>query len=98
MRTRELAIRIAIGAPAASVFRLVTRQGVPVALVGIVAGLVAAFGLARSLSSLLYGVTPSDPATFVAALGLLAAVAAVACLIPARRAMRTDPASVLKAE
>jgi ABC-type lipoprotein release transport system permease subunit len=50
------------------------------------------------MRGLLYGVAPSDPATFVAALGLLAAVAAVACLIPARRAMRTDPVAVLKAE
>ena len=97
-RTRELAIRIAIGAPAASVFRLVTRYGVTVALVGILAGSVAALGLARGLSSLLYGVAPTDPATVACSAAAVLVVALLACARPAWRATRVDPMAALRAE
>jgi putative ABC transport system permease protein len=97
-RTRELAIRIAIGAPAASVFRLVTRQAVTVALVGIVAGLVAAFGLARSLSSLLYGVAPTDGSTLVISAAVILVVILLASARPAWRATRVDPMRALRTE
>jgi len=97
-RTRELAIRIAIGAPSASVFRLVTRQGVTVALIGILAGSVAALGLARGLSSLLYGVAPTDPATVAWSAATVLAVAFLACARPAWRATRVDPIAALRAE
>jgi putative ABC transport system permease protein len=97
-RTRELAIRIAIGAPAASVFRLVTRHGLAVALVGIVAGLIAALGLARSLSSLLYGVAPADAATLGMSAAVVLVVILLACARPAWRATRVDPMMALRAE
>jgi putative ABC transport system permease protein len=97
-RTRELAIRIAIGAPTASVFRLVTRQGVTVALVGILAGLTAALGLARSLSTLLYGVAPTDAATFGFSAAAVLVVTLLACARPAWRATRVDPMMALRAE
>ena len=97
-RTRELAIRIAIGAPPASVFRLVTRYGATVALVGILAGLLAALALARSLSSLLYGVAPTDAATLAFSAAAVLMVTLLACARPAWRAMRVDPTAVLRAE
>jgi putative ABC transport system permease protein len=97
-RTRELAIRIAIGAPSASVFRLVTRHGVTVALIGILAGSVAALGLARGLSSLLYGVAPTDPATVAWSAATVLVVAFLACARPAWRATRVDPIAALRAE
>ena len=97
-QVREFAVRLALGAAPADVLRLVAFRSLTLIGTGVALGLAGAAGIVRLMRGLLYGVTPSDPATFVAALGLLAAVAAVACLIPARRAMRTDPVSVLKAE
>jgi putative ABC transport system permease protein len=97
-RTRELAIRIAIGAPSSSVFQLVTRHGLTVALIGILAGSVAALGLARGLSSLLYGVAPTDPATITCSAATVLVVAFLACARPAWRATRVDPIAALRAE
>ncbi len=97
-RTRELAIRIAIGAPAVSVFRLMTRDGVTVALVGVLAGLIAALGLARALSSMLYGVASTDAVTLTISAAVVLIVVLLASARPAWRATRVDPMTVLRAE
>jgi putative ABC transport system permease protein len=91
LRMRELGIRIALGATGRQVSRLVLRQGVTLAVAGVVLGGVGAYWLARLLGSLLFGVTAADPVTFAGVAGLLTAIAALACYIPARRAARVDP-------
>ncbi|HUQ81167.1 MAG TPA: ABC transporter permease [Gemmatimonadaceae bacterium] len=91
LRTRELGIRIALGATGRQVSRLVLQQGVSLAMAGVVLGGAGAYWLARLLGSLLFGVTAADPLTFVGVAGLLTAIAALACYIPARRAARVDP-------
>ena len=97
-RVPELAIRMAIGAQPRDVLGLVLRQGAVLALVGIGVGLAAAFAMTRLLSSLLYGLAPTDPATFaVVAVGLVT-VTLVSCLPPARRASRIDPMTALRLE
>jgi ABC-type antimicrobial peptide transport system permease subunit len=97
-RTREFAIRIAMGAPAGSVFRMVTREGLTVALVGISIGLAGALVVARTLASLLYGVLPNDSATLMGSSGVVLVVALLACWHPAWRATRVDPIRALRAE
>ena len=97
-RARELGVRIALGADRADVLRLVLRQGMGLAGLGIGIGLAAALALTRLLESQLYGVTASDPATFLMVAGVLAATALLANLIPAIRATRLDPAVVLREE
>ncbi len=89
--TADMAIRMALGARRASILSLVFQQGMRLALVGIIVGLVGALGLTRMMSSLLFGVTPTDPLTFFSVLALLLCVALCACLFPAGRAMRIDP-------
>ena len=97
-RMPELAIRMALGAQPGDVLRLVLRQGVVLALVGIGVGLTAAFAMSRLLASLLYGLTSTDPTTFaVVAVGLVT-VTLVACLVPARRASQLDPMTALRLE
>ena len=96
LRTREVAVRLALGAQPAQVRRMVSRQAMTVAAVGISIGLVGAVGVTRVLSALLYAVSPTDPASLAAAAVLLAAVAAVASWIPARRAALLDPAQALR--
>ena len=97
-RTREIGIRMALGARAADVLRLVLREGMtPVALGGI-AGMLAAVLTTRALRSMLFGVTPLDPVSFAAAPALLACVALLACYVPARRATRVDPLVALRDE
>ena len=97
-RTREFAIRIAMGATSRSVFRLVTREGLSVAIVGISIGLIGALILARGLTSLLYGVIPTDGATLIVCASLVLFVTLLACWRPAWRATVVDPMTVLRAE
>ena len=95
-RSREIAVRSALGARPSQIVGLVVRQGLTIAVCGIVAGMAAAMVLARSMATLLYGVTPHDTITFIAVPLLLLAVTALACFVPARRAARLDPLRVLK--
>jgi putative ABC transport system permease protein len=97
-RTRELGIRIALGADRGSVLRLIVGRGARLALGGLVAGLGGAIALSRVMSSLLYEVAPTDVPTYVAVAALLTLVALLACAIPARRAARVDPAITLRGE
>jgi predicted permease len=98
LRTREIGIRMAIGAQAGNVIRLVMGHAVLVAASGAVAGVVISLGLTRLLGSLLFGVKPGDPITLLCVVGLLAIVALAACLIPVRRATRVDPLIALRYE
>jgi len=97
-RTHEIGIRLALGARRGDVMRLVIGEGFVLASVGLVAGTVGAIGLTRFLKTLLYGVGPSDPRTYVAVTLILIGVALLACYIPARRAMRVDPIAALRYE
>jgi putative ABC transport system permease protein len=97
-RTREIGVRMALGAQAADAVRMVLSEAMKLALIGGAIGLAAALILARVMASLLYGVSASDPLTFIAVLILLAAVALVACYLPARRASRVDPLISLRSE
>jgi putative ABC transport system permease protein len=97
-RTREIGIRVALGARTAGVIQLVVRQALTLTLVGVAFGVAAALALTRVLQSLLYGVSATDPATFVTVALLLVGVAALASLLPARRAARVDPIIALRAE
>jgi putative ABC transport system permease protein len=97
-RTHEVGIRMALGARPASVVRMVIGQGLLLAAIGLGAGLVGAWWLTRLLSSLLFGVTASDPVTFAAVSILLVVVAILASSIPAWRAARVDPIAALRCE
>ena len=97
-RTKEIGIRVAIGAQAGDVFRMVIGHGMMLALIGIALGLTAAFGVTRLMSSMLFGVEPTDPTTFIVIALLLAVVAFVACYIPGRRATKVDPLVALRYE
>jgi putative ABC transport system permease protein len=97
-RTREIGIRIALGAKRKDVLSLVVAQGMKLLLLGVGAGIVSALLLTPALSSLLFGVSPSDPVTFAGSAIFLAAVALFACYIPARRAAKVDPMVALRSE
>jgi ABC-type antimicrobial peptide transport system permease subunit len=97
-RTREIGLRMALGAQPADVRQLILRQGMLLAAIGSTAGLIIAFGGTQLLKSLLYGVSASDPLTFSLVSLLLLSVALFACWIPARRATRVDPIVALRAE
>ena len=97
-RTREIGIRVAIGAQRADVIRMVLGSGLSLALIGIGIGIALAFGITGLLRGLLHGVTPADPATFAGVAVLLTAVAIVASTVPAWRASRVDPVLALKSE
>jgi len=97
-RTREIGVRIALGAQKRNVLSLVIGQGMKLALAGVVVGVLVALALTRVLTSLLYDVRPTDPPTFVAVSLLLVAIALIACWLPARRAAKVDPMEALRHE
>jgi ABC-type antimicrobial peptide transport system permease subunit len=97
-RTQEIGIRVALGAQPGDVFRLVVGQGLRQAALGLVLGLGAAFAVTRTMTSLLYGVSATDPPTFGGTSLLLLVVACAACYIPARRATQVDPLVALRYE
>jgi predicted permease len=97
-KTREIGLRMALGASRPAVLRMILSQGGKLAAAGVVIGLGASFVLTRSMEAMLYGVSTSDPLTFIAVATLLTAVALAACYIPARRAMQVDPMVALRHE
>ena len=98
MRTHEIGIRIAVGAQAGEILRMIVGEGLKLSLTGLLLGLVGAVWLGRAGSSLLFGVTPEDPLTFITVSILLIAVGVVACCFPARRAMKVEPIVALRQE
>jgi putative ABC transport system permease protein len=98
LRTREIGIRMALGAAPAQVVTFVLRQGVVLALLGIGLGLAGAFALTQLMQSILFGISASDPITFIAVSALLLAVGLAASFLPARRALRIEPQLALRAE
>jgi putative ABC transport system permease protein len=97
-RTSEIGVRMAFGASAASIGRMVLRQGMSLALAGLGVGMVAAFALTRVLRSMLVGVEPADPLTFMLVAIVFLGVATLATWLPARRATRVEPVTALRAD
>jgi predicted permease len=97
-RTHEIGVRMALGARRSDVMKMVMRQGLRLTTVGLLIGLAAAFGVARLLSPLLYGISANDPATMTAVAVGLAAIALMACYLPAKKAMKVDPSEALRYE
>ena len=97
-RSREIGIRLALGAAGSSVTAMVLRQGFTLVAIGVGIGLAGALLLTRALQALLFGVSANDPAVFASIVGFLAATAWLATYLPARRAARVDPLTTLRAE
>jgi putative ABC transport system permease protein len=97
-RTREIGIRVALGAPRSGMFRMILGDGLHLTAVGTLVGLIGIFGLTHFLRSLLFEIQPLDPATLTCSVGILVIVSLCACYVPARRAMKADPAAVLREE
>ncbi len=97
-RTREIGIRLALGANSSDILRLVWKQGVRLVIVGIVVGMIAAWSLTQAMAHMLAGISPGDPLTYITVTVLMSAVGLLACWIPARRAMRVDPMVALRYE
>jgi ABC-type antimicrobial peptide transport system permease subunit len=97
-RTQEIGVRVALGARSSDVMKMVLGQGTKLAAVGVGIGLAGAFALTRVMSTLLFEVSVTDPATFAAVVALLAFVTLLACYIPARRATKVDPLIALRCE
>lgn len=97
-RTREFGVRLALGAGPADVRRLVLRQGLTLAGIGLAVGLAAAAAFSRMLSSLLYGIAPADPVTYALVAAVLTVVAGAATQVPAHRARRVNPMDALRAD
>jgi len=97
-RTREIGVRMALGAQRSDVLRMVLADGARMTLAGVCIGMVAALALTRLMSSMLFGVAPTDPLTFAAVALLLGSIALLACCVPAQRAMRVDPMVALRYE
>jgi len=98
MRRQEIGVRMALGAASSDILRLILAEGARLAFAGVAAGAVLALASARALGSLLFGVSPADVPTLLAAALLLAGVAVAASYVPARAAARTDPMTALRAE
>jgi putative ABC transport system permease protein len=97
-RTREIGVRMALGAKRADVLRLVLREAMKLILIGVAVGVAVALGLTKAMASFLYGVSATDPLIFASVIVLLIIVALAACYIPVRRAMRVDPMVALRYE
>jgi predicted permease len=97
-RTREMGIRVALGAQRSDILRLVMKDGARFALIGVSLGVLSALALSRLLASELYGVSPADPLTFLVAASIMTLVTLLACYVPTRRAMRVDPMVALRYE
>jgi ABC-type antimicrobial peptide transport system permease subunit len=97
-RSREIGLRMALGASSGSVMRMVVARGLSLTGAGLALGLALAWALTRTLQNLLYGVAAADPVTFAAVVALLASIALAACYLPARRASKLDPIAVLRAD
>jgi putative ABC transport system permease protein len=97
-RTREIGVRIALGATSQSVVRMIVAQGLRLTSLGLAIGLLAAFWMAKLMTALVYGAGTTDPATYAGTTAVLAAVAIIACVVPARTAARVDPIIALREE
>jgi ABC-type antimicrobial peptide transport system permease subunit len=97
-RQREIGIRVALGASTAGIVRLVLRQGMSITLTGLAIGILGALTLAKVVQTLLFGVKPTDPVTYVGVGLMILVVALIACLVPANRAMRVDPLVAIRNE